>query len=67
MLTDRQAEVAQVAYHSGFFEADRDVTGRDIASTLDISHTAFYDHVRRVEQKLFASLFEDRDGYVTVE
>nr|WP_121821656.1 bacterio-opsin activator domain-containing protein [Halostella salina] len=67
LLTDRQAEVAQVAYHSGFFEADRDVTGRDIASTLDISHTAFYDHVRRVEQKLFASLFEDRDGYVTVE
>jgi len=66
-LTDRQAEVAQVAYHSGFFDADRDVTGRDIATTLDISHTAFYDHVRRAERKLFESLFEHGEQDIVVE
>ncbi|MFC7079752.1 bacterio-opsin activator domain-containing protein [Halorussus caseinilyticus] len=59
-LTERQLEVAQMAYHTGFFDADRDVTGRDVASMLDISHTAFYDHVRRIQRKLFASLFESR-------
>ncbi|RBI58980.1 bacterio-opsin activator [halophilic archaeon] len=57
-LTDRQREVARMAYHSGFFDADRDVTGRDVAAMLDISHTAFYDHVRRIQRKLFVSLFE---------
>ncbi|WP_135822431.1 bacterio-opsin activator domain-containing protein [Halostella litorea] len=67
LLTDRQAEVAQVAYHSGFFEADRDVTGRDVAATLDISHTAFYDHVKRAERKLFAALFEGGDSSEWVE
>ncbi|WP_115863081.1 bacterio-opsin activator domain-containing protein [Halorussus litoreus] len=57
-LTERQLEVAQTAYHAGFFDAERDVTGRDVASMLDISHTAFYDHVRRIQRKLYASLFE---------
>ncbi|WP_267643201.1 bacterio-opsin activator domain-containing protein [Haloarchaeobius amylolyticus] len=59
-LTDRQREVAQVAYHCGFFDADRDVTGRDVADRLGISHTAFYDHINRIERKLFAGLV-DRD------
>ncbi|NHN59409.1 MULTISPECIES: bacterio-opsin activator domain-containing protein [Halorussus] len=66
-LTERQLEVAQTAYHAGFFDADRDVTGRDVASMLDVSHTAFYDHVRRVQRKLFASLFEGRPRPAEVE
>jgi len=61
-LTERQAEVAQVAYHSGYFDADRDVTGRDVAETLGISHTAFYDHVRRIEKQLFDAVFDDPGG-----
>ncbi|WP_135824377.1 bacterio-opsin activator domain-containing protein [Halorussus ruber] len=66
-LTERQLEVAQMAYHAGFFDADRDVTGRDVAEMLDISHTAFYDHVRRIERKLFSSLFENRTSASGVE
>ncbi|WP_435175030.1 bacterio-opsin activator domain-containing protein [Halorussus sp. AFM4] len=66
-LTERQLEVAQTAYHVGFFDADRDVTGRDVASMLEVSHTAFYDHVRRVQRKLFASLFERRARPAEVE
>jgi len=67
VLTDRQKEVAQVAYHSGYFDAERSVTGRDVAAKLDISHSAFYDHIDRVERKLFASLFEQERRYITVE
>ncbi|WP_137285222.1 bacterio-opsin activator domain-containing protein [Halorussus salinisoli] len=66
-LTERQLEVAQMAYHAGFFDSKRDVTGRDVASMLDISHTAFYDHVRRIQRKLFGSLFENRSRPTKVE
>jgi PAS domain S-box-containing protein len=61
-LTDRQREVVRTAYHSGFFDDDRDVTGRDVASVLDVSHTAFYDHIRRAQRSLFGALFDaDRE------
>ncbi|WP_276301768.1 bacterio-opsin activator domain-containing protein [Halorussus lipolyticus] len=66
-LTERQLEVAQMAYHTGFFDADRDVTGREVAEVLDISHTAFYDHINRIERKLFSSLFENRPSASEVE
>jgi len=66
-LTDRQLEVAQVAYHSGFFDSQREVTGRDVASMLDISHTAFYDHVNRIQRKLFASVLETGPRATDVE
>ncbi|USZ67854.1 GAF domain-containing protein [Halorussus salilacus] len=66
-LTERQLEVARMAYHTGFFDSQRDVTGRDVAAMLDISHTAFYDHVRRIQRKLFASLFEGRARPTHVE
>lgn len=59
-LTDRQREVAQAAYHGGFFEWPRQATGEEIASSLDISSPAFHNHVRTVERKLFTTLF-DRD------
>lgn len=57
-LTERQREVLQIAYHSGFFAPNRDLDGRDIAAMLGISSTAFYDHVRRAEQNLVGALFE---------
>ncbi|WP_323192237.1 bacterio-opsin activator domain-containing protein [Halostella sp. PRR32] len=67
LMTERQEEIAQVAYHSGYFDMQRNVSGRDIATTLDISHTAFYDHIRRIEQKFFAALFDRQQQYITVE
>lgn len=67
LLTARQEEVARVAYHSGFFQPDRSVTGREIAETLDISHTAFYNHIRRVQHKLFTSLFDRGERRLSVE
>ncbi|RQG96924.1 GAF domain-containing protein, partial [Natrarchaeobius oligotrophus] len=57
-LTERQREVVQTAYHSGFFEWPRRTTGEEIADSLDISPPAFHKHVRFSEQKLFDTIFE---------
>ncbi|MFC4986255.1 bacterio-opsin activator domain-containing protein [Saliphagus infecundisoli] len=58
-LTNRQLEVVQTAYYSGFFESPRESTGQDVAAALDISPTAFYNHIRTVQKKLFTALFDD--------
>lgn len=58
-LTDRQLEVIQTAYYSGFFESPRGHTGEEVAETLGISSTAFYRHIRTVQRKLFDTLFDD--------
>ncbi|MFC5367122.1 bacterio-opsin activator domain-containing protein [Salinirubrum litoreum] len=60
-LTDRQLEVVQTAFFSGYFESPRRQTGEEIAETLGISPTAFYQHTRRVQRKLFTTLFGDGD------
>ena len=57
-LTDRQLEVVQTAYYSGFFESPRQHTGEEIAEMLGFSPAAFYQHVRTVQRKLFSVLFE---------
>ncbi|WP_336136645.1 bacterio-opsin activator domain-containing protein [Natronomonas amylolytica] len=60
-LTDRQLEVLQTAYYSGFFETPRESTGEDVAETLGISPTAVYQHIRAVQRHVFATLFEEND------
>lgn len=57
-LTDRQLEITRLAYHAGFFESPRTVTGEDLATMLSISPAAFYQHIRRTQRKLFAVLFD---------
>lgn len=59
-LTDRQIEVTQTAYYSGFFESPRENTGREVADMLDISSAAFSKHMRAVQRTLFSTLFEER-------
>ncbi|WP_440991622.1 bacterio-opsin activator domain-containing protein [Haloarchaeobius baliensis] len=58
-VTDRQLEVVQTAYFSGFFESPRESSGEEVAETLGISSTAFYGHVRTVQRKLFGVLFAE--------
>jgi predicted DNA binding protein len=64
-VTDRQLEVVQTAYFSGYFESPREQSGEDVADTLGISPPAFYEHTRTVQRKLFAALFEDADTSIT--
>ena len=58
-LTDRQLEVLETAYYSGFFESPRKATGEVVADSLDISPQAFYQHIRTAQRKLFAALIDD--------
>jgi len=58
-VTERQLEVVQTAYYSGFFESPREHSGEEIAETLGISGPAFYSHTRTVQRKLFATLFDE--------
>lgn len=60
-LTERQLEVIQTAYYSGYFESPRENTGKEVAETLGISPPAFYSHARIVQRKLFSTLFEDHE------
>jgi len=60
-LTERQLEVIQTAYYSGYFESPRESTGEDVAATLGISPPAFYTHARTVQRKLFTTLFEENN------
>jgi PAS domain S-box-containing protein len=58
-LTDRQLEVVQIAYYGGYFESPREHSGEEVADTLGISPAAFYRHVRTVQRKLFAVVFDE--------
>ncbi|EMA62852.1 bacterio-opsin activator domain-containing protein [Halorubrum lipolyticum] len=58
-LTDRQLEVLETAYYSGFFESPRKATGETVANSLDISPQAFYQHIRTAQRKLFTALIDD--------
>ncbi|WP_254533224.1 bacterio-opsin activator domain-containing protein [Natrinema gelatinilyticum] len=57
-LTDRQQEVLEAAYFSGFFEWPRNSTGEEIAASLGISQPAFLQHLRAAERKLVGGLCE---------
>ena len=61
-LTDRQFEVLQTAFFSGYFEKPRTRTGSEIATTLDITQPTFNHHVRAAQRKLLRSLFEDESS-----
>jgi predicted DNA binding protein len=57
-LTERNLEVVERAYHSGFFEWPRENSGQEVADALDISQPTFNRHVRAAERALFEVLFE---------
>lgn len=57
-LTDRQAEVIEAAYRSGYFSWPRDSTAEDVADSLDISAPTLHSHLRKAEETLLADLFE---------
>lgn len=58
-LTDRQRTIVETAYFSGFFEWPRATTGKELAESLDISNPTFSEHLRSVEQKVFAGLLDE--------
>ncbi|MDS0284617.1 GAF domain-containing protein [Haloarcula onubensis] len=55
-LTDRQSAVVRAAYHAGFFEWPRTVSGEDVARSLDIAPPTFHQHLRKAEKHIFDEL-----------
>lgn len=58
-LTNRQHEILETAYRSGFFESPRSQTGTEISETLDISQSTFTHHLREAERRLCRLVFDD--------
>jgi predicted DNA binding protein/GAF domain-containing protein len=57
-LTERQREVVQRAYREGYFETPKEATSESLAESLDISTSAFHNHLRTAEAELFSWLFD---------
>jgi len=55
-LTDRQSAVLRAAYYAGFFEWPRELSGGEVASSLDIAAPTFHQHLRKAEKHVFDSL-----------
>lgn len=60
-LTPRQTAALTKAYVGGFFDWPREVTGDDLADSMDITRATFHQHLRAAERKLAAAYFEDPD------
>ena len=60
-LTERQFEVLETAYYSGFFETPRPRNGGEIAESLGVTQPTFNHHLRVGHRKLCRLLFEE--GY----
>lgn len=58
-LTDRQQDVLDAAYYSGYFDRPRARTGTEIAASLDISQPAFSKQLRTAQKKLLAAIYAD--------
>ncbi|WP_435349269.1 GAF domain-containing protein [Haloarchaeobius sp. HRN-SO-5] len=58
-LTDRQREVLQTAYLSGFFEMPRVSNGQEVTELLGVSQPTFSEHLRAAERTLCELLFEN--------
>jgi PAS domain S-box-containing protein len=52
ILTDRQGEVLRAAFHGGYYETPKEVTGDDIGAELGISNTAVYNHLQAATSRI---------------
>lgn len=57
-LTDRQREILEIAYLSGYFETPRRITGAELAERLGVNRSTFHRTLRAAEQATFDALLE---------
>lgn len=61
-LTNRQREVVETAYQVGYFESPRQVNGAEVAGMFGFSDTAFHQHLRDAQSRLFGELLSTPSG-----
>jgi PAS domain S-box-containing protein len=67
-LTPRQREVVETAYRAGYFESPRKVNGAEVAEMFGFSDTAFHQHIRDAQSRLFEQLLSvDEESLSSVE
>ncbi|OLZ40235.1 histidine kinase [Natrinema saccharevitans] len=57
-LTDRQLLALRKAYHANYFEWPRDISGEELADSMDISRSTFHQHLRTAQRKVLEELFD---------
>ncbi|MFD1562929.1 bacterio-opsin activator domain-containing protein [Haloarchaeobius amylolyticus] len=57
-LTDRQLQALRKAYYANYFEWPRDISGEELAESMDISRSTFHQHLRAAQRKVLAELLE---------
>ncbi|WP_434530114.1 helix-turn-helix domain-containing protein (plasmid) [Haloarcula sp. NS06] len=60
-LTERQLEVARVAAQLGYYDKGG-VSAEDVAAELGIAPSTLSTHLRRINAKILATLFDDASG-----
>jgi PAS domain S-box-containing protein len=58
-LTDRQREMLEAAYRSGYFAWPRASTAEDVAASLNLTSATLHGHLRKAEATIFAALFDE--------
>ncbi len=62
-LTDRQHEILNAAYHGGYYETPRKVTGEGLAESFGISSPAVYNHLQAAHRTLLETVFDPENGF----
>jgi hypothetical protein len=57
-LTERQLTALRKAYHAGYFDRPRPVSGDDLAASMGISRSTFHQHLQVAQRKLLAQVFD---------
>lgn len=60
-LTAKQRSVLKAAYHAGYFEWPRGSTAENLADSLGIASPTLHNHLRRAQQKLLTTYFDELD------
>jgi len=57
ILTDRQSEILNAAFHGGYYQTPRQVKGEDLAESFGISGPAVYNHLQAAHQRILETVF----------
>lgn len=60
LLTDRQCQILNAAFHGGYYQTPRRVRGEDLAESFGISGPAVYKHLQAAHHRLLETVFDSR-------
>lgn len=58
-LAPKQLSALEAAYHSGYFQWPRKSTAEELADSVGVSSPTLHHNLRRAQQKLLSSLFDE--------